>query len=198
MKLVIASNNAHKVAEIKAILAPYFDEILSLRDAGITIDVVEDGDTFEANARKKAEKVLAVAAADSVLSDDSGLMVDALGGAPGVYSARYAGEGHDDAANNAKLLEAMQNVPDDARTCRFVSAIALARRGRETLVRLGKVEGMLLRAPRGTSGFGYDPLFYYVPAGKTFAELDASEKNLVSHRKRGLEAVRAALEEERA
>lgn len=198
MKLVIASNNAHKVAEIKAILAPYFDEILSLRDAGITIDVVEDGDTFEANARKKAEEVLAVAAADAVLSDDSGLMVDALGGAPGVYSARYAGEGHDDAANNAKLLEAMQNVPDDARTCRFVSAIALARRGRETLVRLGKVEGMLLRAPRGTSGFGYDPLFYYVPTGKTFAELDASEKNLVSHRKRGLEAVRAALEEERA
>lgn len=198
MKLVIASNNAHKVAEIKAILAPYFDEILSLRDAGITIDVVEDGDTFEANARKKAEEVLAVAAADAVLSDDSGLMVDALGGAPGVYSARYAGEGHDDAANNAKLLEAMQNVPDDARTCRFVSAIALARLGRETLVRLGKVEGMLLRAPRGTSGFGYDPLFYYVPAGKTFAELDASEKNLVSHRKRGLEAVRAALEEERA
>ena len=198
MKLVIASNNAHKVAEIKAILAPYFGEILSLRDAGITIDVVEDGDTFEANARKKAEEVLAVAAADAVLSDDSGLMVDALGGAPGVYSARYAGEGHDDAANNAKLLEAMQNVPDEARTCRFVSAIALARRGRETLVRLGKVEGMLLRAPRGTSGFGYDPLFYYVPAGKTFAELDASEKNLVSHRKRGLEAVRAALEEERA
>ncbi|MDD5918657.1 MAG: XTP/dITP diphosphatase [bacterium] len=198
MKLVIASNNAHKVAEIKAILAPYFDEILSLRDAGITIDVVEDGDTFEANARKKAEEVLAVAAADAVLSDDSGLMVDALGGAPGVYSARYAGEGHDDAANNAKLLEAMQNVPDDARTCRFVSAIALARRGRETLVRLGKVEGTLLRAPRGTSGFGYDPLFYYVPTGKTFAELDASEKNLVSHRKRGLEAVRAALEEERA
>ena len=198
MKLVIASNNAHKVAEIKAILAPYFDEILSLRDAGITIDVVEDGDTFEANARKKAEEVLAVAAADAVLSDDSGLMVDALGGAPGVYSARYAGEGHDDAANNAKLLEAMQNVPDDARTCRFVSAIALARRGRETIVRLGKVEGMLLSAPRGTSGFGYDPLFYYVPAGKTFAELDASEKNLVSHRKRGFEAVRAALEEERA
>ena len=198
MKLVIASNNAHKVAEIKAILAPYFDEILSLRDAGITIDVVEDGDTFEANARKKAEEVLAVAAADAVLSDDSGLMVDALGGAPGVYSARYAGEGHDDAANNAKLLEAMQNVPDDARTCRFVSAIALARRGRETLVRRGKVEGMRFRAPRGTSGFGYYPLFYYVPAGKTFAELDASEKNLVSHRKRGLEAVRAALEEERA
>ena len=95
MRLVIASNNAHKVAEIKAILAPYYDEILSLKDAGITIDVVEDGETFEDNARKKAEEVLAVAHADAVLSDDSGLMVDALGGAPGVYSARYAGEGHD-------------------------------------------------------------------------------------------------------
>lgn len=193
MKLVIASNNAHKIAEIKAILAPYFDEILSLKDAGIAIDVVEDGETFAENARKKAEEVLAVADADAVLSDDSGLMVDALGGAPGVYSARYAGEGHDDAANNAKLLDAMRDVPDSARTCRFVSAIALARHGCETLIRIGKVEGTLLRAPRGTSGFGYDPLFYYAPAGKTFAELDASEKNLVSHRKRGLEAIRAAL-----
>lgn len=198
MRLVIASNNAHKVAEIKAILAPYYDEILSLKDAGITIDVVEDGETFEDNARKKAEEVLAVAHADAVLSDDSGLMVDALGGAPGVYSARYAGEGHDDAANNAKLLEAMQPVPDSARACRFVSAIALARRGRETLIRLGEVEGTLLRAPRGIDGFGYDPLFYYEPAGRTFAELSACEKNLVSHRKRGLEAVRAALEAERA
>ncbi len=193
MKLVIASNNAHKIAEIKAILAPYFDEILSLKDAGIAIDVVEDGETFAENARKKAEEVLAVADADAVLSDDSGLMVDALGGAPGVYSARYAGEGHDDAANNAQLLDAMRDVPDSARACRFVSAIALARRGCETLIRLGEVEGTLLRAPRGTSGFGYDPLFYYAPAGKTFAELDASEKNLVSHRKRGLEAIRAAL-----
>lgn len=193
MKLVIASNNAHKIAEIKAILAPYFDEILSLKDAGIVIDVVEDGETFAENARKKAEEVLAVADADAVLSDDSGLMVDALGGAPGVYSARYAGEGHDDAANNAKLLDAMRDVPDSARACRFVSAIALARRGRETLIRLGEVKGTLLRAPHGTSGFGYDPLFYYAPAGKTFAELDASEKNLVSHRKRGLEAIRAAL-----
>lgn len=115
MKLVIASNNAHKIAEIKAILAPYFDEILSLKDAGIVIDVVEDGETFAENARKKAEEVLAVADADAVLSDDSGLMVDALGGAPGVYSARYAGEGHDDAANNAKLLDAMRDVPDSAR-----------------------------------------------------------------------------------
>ena len=198
MKLVIASNNAHKVEEIKAILAPYFDEILSLKEANLAIDVVEDGETFEENARKKAEEVLAVADADAALSDDSGLMVDALNGAPGVHSARYAGEGHDDAANNAKLLAAMQDVPENARACQFVSAIAFARRGRETLIRRGEVEGILLRAPRGQAGFGYDPLFYYVPAGKTFAEMDASEKNSISHRKRGLEAIREALAAEQA
>ncbi len=198
MDLLIASNNRHKAAEIKAILAGRVGRILALEEAGIEIDVVEDGDTFAANARKKAEEVLAAAAgADAVLSDDSGLEVDALGGAPGVYSARYAGEGHDDAANNRKLLEDMKDVPDGERACRFVSAIALARRGRETLIRLGVVEGELLRAPRGGAGFGYDPLFYYAPSGKTFAELDASEKNLVSHRKRGLEALREALGAER-
>lgn len=108
MKLIIASNNAHKVSEIKAILGCFYDEILSLREAGIDMDVVEDANTFEGNALKKAREVLPVADADAVLSDDSGLMVDALGGAPGVYSARYAGEGHDDAANNAKLLDATQ------------------------------------------------------------------------------------------
>ncbi len=197
MKLVIASNNKHKVTEIKAILGPYFDEILSLRDAGISIEVEEDGDTFAANAKKKAEEVLSVAIeADAVLSDDSGLAVDALDGAPGVYSARYAGDGHDDEANNKKLLEDMENVPDDKRSCRFISAIALARKNKETLITLGAVEGKLLHAPRGESGFGYDPLFFYEPAGKSFAELTAEEKNLVSHRKRGLEAMRELLEQE--
>lgn len=113
MKLIIASNNAHKVSEIKAILGCFYDEILSLREAGIDMDVVEDANTFEGNALKKAREVFSVADADAVLSDDSGLMVDALGGAPGVYSARYAGEGHDDAANNAKLLDALRDVPDE-------------------------------------------------------------------------------------
>ena len=116
MKLIIASNNAHKVSEIKAILGCFYDEILSLREAGIDMDVVEDANTFEGNALKKAREVFAVADADAVLSDDSGLMVDALGGAPGVYSARYAGEGHDDAANNAKLLDALRDVPGEKRT----------------------------------------------------------------------------------
>ena len=124
MKLIIASNNAHKVSEIKAILGCFYDEILSLREAGIDMDVVEDADTFEGNALKKAREVFAVADADAVLSDDSGLMVDALGGAPGVYSARYAGEGHDDAANNAKLLDALRDVPDEKRTARFCTSVA--------------------------------------------------------------------------
>ncbi|HWQ57494.1 MAG TPA: RdgB/HAM1 family non-canonical purine NTP pyrophosphatase [Clostridia bacterium] len=199
MKLLIASNNAHKTAEIRTILGGCFDEILSLKEAGLDIDVVEDGETFEANAQKKAEEVLRAAGdiADAALSDDSGLMVDALGGAPGVYSARYAGEGHDDAANNRKLLAAMRDVPDDARSCRFVSAVALARKGKETLVVRGTAEGTLLYAYAGGDGFGYDPLFYYAPLDKSFAQMSAAEKNEVSHRRRALNALRDALEAER-
>lgn len=196
MKLVIASNNAHKTAEIKAILGGYFDEILSLAEAGISADVVEDGETFEANALKKAVEVLRIADADAVLSDDSGLAVDALSGAPGVCSARYAGAGHDDEANNDKLLQAMENVPDEARTCRFVSAVALARRQKAPIVCRGEAEGVLLRARTGKLGFGYDPLFYYPSLGKTFAQMGAEEKNAVSHRKRALEALHDALERE--
>ena len=161
-------------------------------------DVVEDGVTFEENALKKATQVLAAAPwADAALSDDSGLMVDALDGAPGVYSARYAGgAGHDDQANNHKLLSDMEQVPEEARGCQFVSAVALVRRDREPLVVRGEVKGQLLRAPRGQGGFGYDPLFYYPPFQRSFGELDAAEKNQVSHRKRALEALCAALEAE--
>ena len=194
MRLIIASNNAHKVTEIKAILAPYFNSIQSLKDAGIDIDVVEDGKTFAENALKKAREVLAVSDADAALSDDSGLEVDALCGAPGVYSARYAGEGHDDAANNEKLLAEMKDVPMDKRTCRFVSAVSLVRRNQEPITVIGTVEGKLLFSPRGTGGFGYDPLFFYEPSGKSFAELSAQEKNEISHRARALAALREAME----
>lgn len=197
MKLIIASNNAHKVTEIKAILGDYYEEILSLRDAGIEIDVEEDADTFEGNALKKASEIFDAVDADAVLSDDSGLEVDALGGAPGVYSARYAGEGHDDAANNAKILENMKDVADEKRTCRFVSAVALVRRDKQPVVVRGTVEGKLLRAPQGENGFGYDPLFFYEPFNKSFAELTAEEKNTVSHRKCALEALRNLLEQEK-
>lgn len=196
MNLIIASNNAHKVAEIKAILAPYFNSIRSLKDAGIDIDVVEDGKTFAENALKKAREVLAVSDADAALSDDSGLMVDALGGAPGVYSARYAGEGHDDRANNEKLLREMRDVPMDKRTCRFVSAVSLVRKNGEPITVIGTAEGLLLFETRGSGGFGYDPLFLYEPENMTFAELSAQKKNEISHRARALDALRKALEQE--
>lgn len=189
MKLIIASNNAHKVSEIKAILGCFYDEILSLREAGIDMDVVEDTNTFEGNALKKAREVFAVADADAVLSDDSGLMVDALGGAPGVYSARYAGEGHDDAANNAKLLDALKDVPGEKRTARFCTSVALIRKGMPAVTADGSVEGRILRSSQGENGFGYDPLFYYEPLKKSFAQLTPEEKNSVSHRRRALESL---------
>ena len=189
MKLIIASNNAHKVSEIKAILGCFYDEILSLREAGIDMDVVEDANTFEGNALKKAREVFAVADADAVLSYDSGLMVDALGGAPGVYSARYAGEGHDDAANNAKLLDALRDVPDEKRTARFCTSVALIRKGMPAVTANGSVEGRILRSSQGENGFGYDPLFYYEPLKKSFAQLTPEEKNSVSHRRRALESL---------
>ena len=195
MRLIIASNNAHKVREIKEILGDYFSEILSLKEAGIAIDVEEDGETFEQNALKKAQEVLKIADADAALSDDSGLMVDALDGAPGVYSARFAGEGHDDAANNAKLMDMMRLVPEEKRTARFVSAVALARRGKEPMVCRGAVEGSILYAPQGENGFGYDPVFFVPELRKTFAQLTPEEKNAISHRGVALRAFGEKLKE---
>ena len=196
MKLLIASNNAHKVREIEEILSGYFDEMVTMREAGLDIDVVEDGKTFRENAVKKAVETLEQSGFDAALADDTGLCVDALGGAPGVYSARYAGEAHDTAANNALLMENMKDVPDEKRTCRFITCVALARRGRPVLAVEGKAEGMLLRAPAGENGFGYDPYFYYPPLGRSFAELTGEEKNSVSHRKAALDALRRALDTE--
>ena len=190
MKLIIASNNAHKVSEIKAILGCFYDEILSLREAGIDMDVVEDANTFEGNALKKAREVFSVADADAVLSDDSGLMVDALGGAPGVYSARYAGEGHDDAANNAKLLDALRDVPDEKRTARFCTSVALIRRGMPAVTANGSVEGRSYSTPhKAKTASATTRLFYYEPLKKSFAQLTPEEKNSVSHRRRALESL---------
>ena len=197
MKLLIASNNAHKVREIEEILSGYFDEMVTMKEAGLDIDVVEDGATFRENAVKKATEILEKSGFDAALADDTGLCVDALGGAPGVYSARYAGEGHDTAANNALLMERMADVPDGKRTCRFICCVALARRGRPVLAVEGKAEGMLLRAPAGENGFGYDPYFFYPPLNKSFAELTSEEKNSVSHRRAALDALRRALDAEK-
>ncbi len=196
MKLIIASNNAHKVTEIREILHDDFPEMVTLKEAGLAIDVVEDGATFLDNAVKKAEAVLAASGYSAALADDSGLVVDALNGAPGVYSARYAGTAHDDAANNAKLMADMADVPDEKRTCRFACAVALARTGKPTLTVIGYCEGRLLHEAHGANGFGYDPYFLYEPLGKSFAELSAAEKNMVSHRRRALEALKNKLAEE--
>lgn len=156
--------------------------------------VIEDGDTFEANARKKAEEYSRFAPGDLVLADDSGLEVDALGGRPGVHSARYAAleargddspDSHrnsDDAANNACLLRELTEIPPEKRTARFVCVIAAARDGKALATFRGSADGVILDAARGANGFGYDPLFYFPQIGKTFAELSAEEKSKYSHR----------------
>lgn len=198
MKLLLATNNAHKAQEIREILASDFSEILTMREAGIELEVEENGTTFRENALKKAEETLAYAGEqfDAVLADDSGLCADALDGAPGVYSARFSGEAHNDAANNSKLVSLMQSVPEDKRTARFCCCIALARRNMAPIVVQGEVEGTILLESRGENGFGYDPFFYYAPFQKSFAELSAEEKNSVSHRRRALNLLREALDVE--
>lgn len=195
MKLLIATNNAHKAREIREILGDSFTELLTMREAGVELEVEEDGMTFQENALKKAQETLAFVQDrfDAVLADDSGLCVDALDGAPGVYSARFSGEAHNDAANNARLISLLKDVPDEKRTARFYCCVALARKNREPIVVLGEVNGTILHESRGENGFGYDPYFFYAPLNKSFAELTAVEKNSVSHRKRALLKLKEAL-----
>lgn len=183
MKLVLATGNAYKVKEIRQLLNVPGLELLTLADIPEAPDVVEDGDTFEANAIKKAV-ALARHAGLPALADDSGLEVDALDGAPGVYSARYAGPEQDDRANLDRLLEALRERED--RAGRFRCVIAYAEPDGETRTVEGACEGAIAREPRGDGGFGYDPVF--VPDGydRTFAEMSADEKHALSHRGRAL------------
>ncbi|MBS7525598.1 XTP/dITP diphosphatase [Fusibacter paucivorans] len=193
-KAVLASGNSHKRQEIQAMLKDFDYEILSLKDVGLeNMEIVEDGDTFEANAVIKA-KAVQREIGGVVLADDSGLEVDALGGAPGVYSARYAGEHGNDEANNLKLIKALEEVEPAQRTARFVSVIAMIFEDGETITARGTVEGIIQLQPVGDNGFGYDPLFYYPPFQKTMAELTMSEKNAVSHRGNALALLRQKLE----
>lgn len=194
MKLIIASNNRHKVKEIKQILTPWFTEVLSLNEAGVDIDVEEDGATFEENADKKAREVFAyLGGGCAVLSDDSGIEIDALGGAPGVYSARYCGVHGNDEANNALVLKNMENVEDGKRTGRYVCAIALYRPDCAPIVLRGTCEGVIARDEKGENGFGYDPLFYLPDRGCTMAQISDEEKNAISHRGNALELLRQKL-----
>lgn len=181
--IVIATKNTGKAREYQEMLAPLEIEVKTLADfAPITIN--ENGKTFEENATIKA-----TTAANQlqlpVMADDSGLMVDALGGAPGVHSARYAGD-HDDAANNAKLLSALKEVPDEKRTAHFHTTIVGIKPDGTKLVANGRVDGHILHQLTGENGFGYDPLFYVDELGKSMAQLTAGQKNQISHRGRAL------------
>ena len=191
-RLIVASNNRNKLKEFDAILGHLY-EIVSMRDAGVDADIEEDGTTFEENALIKATYVMN-ATGGAANADDSGLEVDALGGAPGVYSARYCGRHGDDEANNDLLLANLRDVPAP-RTGRYVAAIALVRPGHAPIVCRGTCDGEILFERRGKGGFGYDPLFL-CETGETFAEVSAETKNAISHRKRGIEAVLRALEAE--
>ncbi|MBR3494198.1 MAG: ribonuclease PH [Clostridia bacterium] len=191
--LVAATDNAHKLTELQHLLREHYT-VVSMHDVGFNGEIVEDAETFAGNAMLKAQAVSDATGLPTV-ADDSGLMVKALNGEPGVYSARYCGRHGDDAANNRKLLEKMEGVEN--RAAAFHCAIALLRPGKPPLVAEGECPGVILHEGRGTGGFGYDPLFLYEPFGKTFAELNAEEKNAVSHRARASEQLLRLLEEAR-
>lgn len=197
--LVFATRNRGKLVELRALLPDV--EVLSVDDAAARLgrdipDVIEDATTFFGNAAKKAREVSAITQLPA-LADDSGLEVDALDGAPGVYSARYAGEPHDDAANNAKLIAALAGIPPAQRTARFRAVLVLADTtgalGDAVLSADGACEGEILDAPRGQGGFGYDPLFYVASLGGTFGELGLDVKSQLSHRARAMTAIKPAL-----
>lgn len=190
MKLLIASNNQHKIDEIKQILGNKFEQILSLSEAGIVCDPEENGKTFLDNALIKVRAVAKLTDMP-VLGDDTGLCVDALNGAPGVHSARFAGD-HDNAKNRAKLLYELQDETN--RKAHFSTAVALLFPDGRLVTAEGRVDGEILHAEVGTNGFGYDTLFYCNEIGKTFAEATAEEKNAVSHRGRALQKLAEKLQ----
>ncbi|MGI6230700.1 MAG: RdgB/HAM1 family non-canonical purine NTP pyrophosphatase [Tractidigestivibacter sp.] len=193
--VVVATGNPHKVTEIEAILGPRMPGVrfVAIGQLGDFPDPEEDGDTFEANALIKARAALDETGFAAV-ADDSGLVVDALGGEPGVYSARWAGAHGDDKANNDKLIRKMVDVPDEKRTAHFHSTVVLVRADGTVLVGNGRCEGSIGHEPRGTNGFGYDPLFWPNDTpGKTMAELTPDEKNRISHRFHALEDLAAQL-----
>lgn len=188
-KVVIATNNAHKLEEISRMLTPVTGwEFISLKDCGSFAEPIEDADSFEGNAHIKA-----LAARDNTglpaLADDSGLVVDALDGAPGVFSSRFAGEDATDAQNNTKLLELLANTPDDQRTARFICTLVFVDTDGSEIVAYGSCEGIIGHEERGSNGFGYDPLFIsYACDGLTTAEVPAEKKDAISHRGEALRA----------
>lgn len=192
MKIFLATGNKHKIDEIKAIFKNVKDiEILSIKDGIETPEVVEDGDTFEANSAKKALEIAKFTGMITI-ADDSGLCVDALNGEPGVYSARYSGEGATDASNNAKLIKNLQGIEN--RKAHFVSVITLGKPDGRAYSFRGEVDGEIIDIPRGDTGFGYDPHFCVAEYGKTLAEMPEM-KNVISHRANALKKLEVELEE---
>lgn len=194
--IVAASKNKHKIEEIEAITKKFGMEVIARDKAGVPddLEIEEDGETFEENSLKKAKGILE-ACGQPTIADDSGLMVDYLGGAPGVYSARFAGEDGNDEKNNEKLLFLLQDVPAAEKTAKFVSVITLAFSDGKTIVARGECPGRIIDTATGENGFGYDPLF--VPNGydKTFAQLTSEEKNSISHRAVALKELERQLKE---
>ena len=194
MKIIFATGNQGKLREVRAILADLGIEVESMKAAGINVDIVEDGKTFAENALIKARTVCK-ACGEVTMSDDSGLEIDALGGEPGIYSARYMGEDTSYHIKNMNLVERLEGVPDEKRTARFVCAIACVfPDGRELICR-ETFEGRIGYEEKGENGFGYDPIFYVPEKGCYSAELSPEEKNAISHRGKALRAMRAKLEE---
>lgn len=195
MKVVLASKNKHKLEEISKITEKFDMELVLESELGVDIDVEETGSTFEENSFLKAEAVMKATGLPA-LADDSGIAVDALNGEPGIYSARYGfDESLDDRGRLNLLLKNTENIPDDKRQAKFVCVITLVTPQGQTIQARGEVHGMLLRAPAGENGFGYDPIFYYPPFGKSLAQVSPEEKNRVSHRANALKVFYEKLKE---
>ena len=191
-EFVLASNNKKKIAELEAILSSKLPnvKILSLADIGYTEEIIEDGKTFEENAKIKASVPARLGYIG--IADDSGLCVDALNGEPGIYSARYSGGGDD--GNINKILEKLKDIPYEKRTAKFVCTMCCVFPDGESFCVKGEVQGIITEQRSGDGGFGYDPVFYYPPYGKTFSEMSKEDKNKISHRARAIEALAERLE----
>ena len=195
-RMIFATGNENKMKEIREILGALPLEILSMKEAGVSADIVEDGKTFEENAPIKARAICKLAG-EMVLADDSGLEIDYLNKEPGIYSARYMGEDTSYHIKNKSLIDRLEGVPDEKRTARFVCAIAAVFPDGKELVVRGTVEGIIGYEEKGENGFGYDPIFYLPERGCTTAELPPEEKNSISHRGNALRLMKELLERER-
>lgn len=192
--MIFATGNQGKIKEIKAILGDIGEEIISMKEAGIDMDIVEDGKTFEENAIIKAKAVME-RTGQLVLADDSGLEVDALGGEPGIYSARYMGEDTSYEIKNRNIIERLEGVEGDARSARFVCVIAAAFPDGETVTTRGTIEGVIAKEPAGENGFGYDPIVYVPEYNMTTGQMEPEAKNAISHRGKALCAMKKILED---